>query len=215
MDGAFRWPGRPSKRSVQNLKLHIEPPFPSEGMLDWRDCQPDLDGEQPAWGVPHWNLPDRYPRFAGPARWAWEFLRRNHRYRRVWHEHCGPRFNENWEVVYRNETSCHWWREFGLSAPSNPRSENGVVRFDYTAVAKGGQKIARLRGDKYCEYLRIIDGLDSGATLAQIFRVLYPNHADKRSAEADKALRYKWKRALALRDSEYPALASRRPIAVP
>jgi Family of unknown function (DUF6499) len=49
---------------------------------------------KPNW-LPDWLNESQYPdpRKTTPAQWAWEFLRRNREYQRLWHELVGPNYS--------------------------------------------------------------------------------------------------------------------------
>lgn len=95
------------------------------------------------WGVPDWENAAAYPRYSGataPMSWAWEFLRRNHDYRRFWADEVMPFVMPDGSVdcdasvgKYKSEEVDGKWSEWGVNQeairrfglllwPQDPRS---------------------------------------------------------------------------------------------
>jgi hypothetical protein len=88
------------------------------------------------WGVPNWLRPEEYPSPEGAgemAVWAWEFLRRNHRYRKFWTEKFVPFFDGLiWE---RPNGAKELLADFGLTEPCDPRHAYGDLHFVFAATS--------------------------------------------------------------------------------
>jgi hypothetical protein len=80
------------------------------------------------WGVPNWLRREEYPSPKGPhemAVWAWEFLRRNPRYRTFWTEKFLA-FFDGW-VWNCPRGAKELLADFGLIEPCDPRQTNKVA----------------------------------------------------------------------------------------
>ena len=93
---------------------------------------PDLE-----WGVPDWLRPEGYPtprQAVAVAVWAWEFLRRNERFRAFWVNKVEPFIMADGRIG-RDQTGRLWpyYKEmqefFGILDPWSPRQNSRVPSF--------------------------------------------------------------------------------------
>jgi hypothetical protein len=58
-------------------------------------CTPEFGRGVAAHWLPNWRNPSQYPDSkASRVDWAWQFLRRNPEYQKLWSEHVGPRYDK-------------------------------------------------------------------------------------------------------------------------
>src|SRR6266700_5276026 len=87
----------------------------------------------PDW-LPDWTKPDQYPdpKTTSSRQWAWEFLRRNPEYQRLWDELIAPHFdpkvwyNDQILEILRNDEYQRRWNEL---IPPESHSEVFEQRF--------------------------------------------------------------------------------------
>lgn len=99
------------------------------------------------WGVPNWLDAGLYPQPTGPFAlldWAWQFLRRNHEYRRVWLDKVAPFLEEDGAL---SEDYVHpaEFGKFGLSLawPHSPADDH---RGEFDFAATWVKEIRRVKG---------------------------------------------------------------------
>jgi Family of unknown function (DUF6499) len=91
--------------------------------------------KKPEW-LPDWKDESKYPdpKNADGRVWAWEFLRRNPEYQRLWKKYaklppgpvyCGPSARAFWEICERSE------REFGIKIPAPPAMATTNLTFKW------------------------------------------------------------------------------------
>jgi hypothetical protein len=94
-------------------------------------------GGSPDWGVPDWLRPQDYPVPKGPAAmaiWAWEFLRRNEKFRDFWLNKVEPFMRADGRIG-RDPTGRFWpyhkemQGTFGIMDPWSPRQNSRIPPF--------------------------------------------------------------------------------------
>ncbi len=88
---------------------------------------------QQDWGVPDWTCEIQYqlpPRSEPLLFWAWQFLRRNHEYRKFWIENVVPIIDEDGQWLDEPYGIGHILdeaqSEFGLAVPHEPTMNRGA-----------------------------------------------------------------------------------------
>lgn len=139
----------------------------ADACADWGCGPPAADNA--GWGLPDWQDGDRYPTELTPPGWRWEFLRRNPLYRASWLARNAPDHVRDDLIAWDR-------RKFLILTWLDPREPAVSVDADSSVVVGPRRPGSRVRADKFCIYLRIIDAmaaLGPGAAPAAIGRVIY------------------------------------------
>jgi hypothetical protein len=86
------------------------------------------------WGVPDWHLGDPYAQRRSIGQWAWEFLRRNRKYRDFWQQ-----FNDTAAEVFDNYSAVHAFNKtaltrFCLIQPCDPCNADDLPLWELPAL---------------------------------------------------------------------------------